>query len=358
MKHFILIASLAVLGMAVGCAKLGGSAVDLQGNECRVCHASMPPANHMHATHVTLQQYQCSVCHSGISLDPLSPPANGHDNGVLQLAFQIPFDSSNHPTFNPADTSCSSVYCHGAFTTGDSATVKASDAIGTQCDKCHNLSQMYITEPHNAISPSLRADCSPCHPGYSVANSTVNTSTHIDGTLGTSVSTCSNCHTSMPPTDRMHATHVTSRSYQCSVCHSGISVDPLAPPATGHRNGIVNLAFDIPFDTSNHPTFNPADTSCSSVYCHSNLIVDQSTTVKASDSIGSRCDKCHSLTLLYTVDHHDSLITPTQLANCSRCHTGYSVTNSTVNDTTHINGTIETNASACNDCHALRTWTR
>jgi hypothetical protein len=107
---------------------------------------------------------------------------------------------------------------------GSARDLEAAGATASECTRCHQL----------AFGPPLEIDgrlvtvhefhidrgvvCAKCHPGYSIADETVNAATHANGTFDASVAastytkaatfsdpkptwpqTCSGCHTALPP---------------------------------------------------------------------------------------------------------------------------------------------------------------
>jgi predicted CxxxxCH...CXXCH cytochrome family protein len=98
-------------------------------------------------------------------------------NGVAEVAFgSIATAGGAVATYARAsDTSasCTSTYCHGAFTGGFSATMSWTDGAQVSCTGCHG-------SPPPAPHPA-NTSCGTCHAGYT--QGTVNRATHVDGVL-------------------------------------------------------------------------------------------------------------------------------------------------------------------------------
>jgi hypothetical protein len=209
------------------CSKLGGDYGTNNSDKCRVCH-QMPPKDRVHAAHTVRRDYDCSTCHKGYSMPkngiPYTDPslhANGHRD-ILFTAAQFPLDSA---AFDESSGSCRSVYCHGGIKDGTRSIVNINDSVSvSHCAACHDILQMTTVGhgPHflnnAALLGPLVSACGNCHTGYSLADSTVNSATHINGrSEPVDNARCAACHTvadsTLPPS------HLAMGRADCILCH-------------------------------------------------------------------------------------------------------------------------------------------
>jgi predicted CxxxxCH...CXXCH cytochrome family protein len=219
-KTFIAIVGLLAV-LVWGCSKLNNDYAINNNNKCLLCHA-LPPSDKVHAAHTERQKFDCGICHSGCirqSDSTLIPSAILHNNGKVDVAVSSLFNPTGKAVYDDAAKTCSNVYCHGYFTGGDSAVVNVSDSISIRhCEACHNITQMKTIGhlPHTKDNAgialaNIMSKCENCHEGYSLKDSLVNVSNHVNGIAGpVSDSKCGACHSSVP----QH----TGRT-QCVLCH-------------------------------------------------------------------------------------------------------------------------------------------
>ena len=193
---------------SVGASAWSGSwSFSTSAPSCMACHTSLPPHDSMHSAH---SRYDCSICHQNTSksaIDSFIMPVN---HPQKPDTIKVPFSLDTLvtlgwrfiPRYNSTTRTCSDVYCHGYFPTGDSGTPVSADSTvwssshHLKCGKCHNLDSLYLTA-HHAIREFLPIpfidSCTVCHPGYSLLDSTVVDSTHINGHLNV-MDSCTTCH--------------------------------------------------------------------------------------------------------------------------------------------------------------------
>lgn len=213
-----------VLLLACGCSKPDSGANSGQDVKCAVCH-EFPPKDRVHAAHVGRRGYECALCHKGYPLladGDLGISDSLHRNGRADIAFSTDRFPLQKAVYDSVPGRCSSVYCHGFFEGGDSAEVTIKDEISAgTCGSCHNIRLMESAGhlPHTPGNVSiglagLVTGCGTCHDGYSLADSTVNTATHLDGMSGpVDPARCAACHAGLP------ATHDAAHE-QCVLCHA------------------------------------------------------------------------------------------------------------------------------------------
>jgi len=285
-----------IVAIFTGCATLNDNVNIVSENKCRACHA-LPPADLVHSAHVDTMHYACEICHKGAS-DSLQTVSTGHSNGIIHVQIDPTFDPLGKAYYDPIKKSCNLVYCHGNFVPGDSGNVTINEPM-TGCNFCH----------------------------------------------------------ATPPGDRMHAAHIDTMHYACVLCHQGASDSLLsASGRQNHVNGKMDVTIKSSFDTTGKAFYDTGKKTCNLVYCHGAVVPNDSGIVNVRDTV-TGCGFCHDLKKLRLVDHHDSLKLPIKtFYKCGLCHPGYDLAAKMVNDSLHIDGTIET--AGCDQCHELRVWVR
>jgi len=161
--------------------------------ECSICH-ELPPRNAAHEVHVKRESYNCGPCHEGTGVEPYFNNDATHGNGEVDVIFSERFDSGAVASYNPASYTCSNLYCHGTFPGGTNASVSFpfENAIAGRCGECHALPGM-LSGHHDTVHVDTIRNCERCHAGYSIIDSTVVESTHVDG-ITQATACCSDCH--------------------------------------------------------------------------------------------------------------------------------------------------------------------
>src|SRR5512133_531951 len=285
----------------------------------------------------------CLECH-------VTPTTILHSNGVVDMHWDgLASANGASPAWN--GTTCSGIYCHGATLAGGTNTTPVWTAGSGQaaCGTCHGA------PPPSPHVPN--PDCGKCHDGYGSGASSVNTATHVNGTIDVKTLACNSCHgsdlTPAPPTGVAGDTSTASlavgahqqhlgggtlgKIVACSQCH-------VVPAAMNHANGVVEITWGtLAAKGGALPVWDPVSATCSSTYCHGDFTGGNAmnapswTVVDGSQAV---CGSCHGLP---PGGGH----TPNTL--CENCHDGYSSTS--VNVATHIDGVVQTRPMRCNVCH-------
>ncbi len=346
----------------VGCH--GGSAVPVNWYDttltCGLCHA-LPPATGSHGYHVATEHIDCSECHSGFSMVDSSVSQVNHNNGTTEVDGSIDGGSFTH-----GDSSCSNVGCHGAA----SAINWYTGSIG--CGTCHGTPP--DSGAHLVHTTNNGIDCSECHEGYSMLDSSIFASHHrnsvveVDGPLkgGAFVpagSTCTNvychgkftggnadspdwygsvscgsCHDLLPQSGT-HAVHVVDRNYDCGVCHNGYSRITMATHATHHIDSVNQVDGTLGSTLGAGGTYNSTARTCTNTYCHGNFTNGLNDTPVWATT--ENCGSCHTMTSS-SGEHRQHR---NEGLGCNTCHPGYT-SGSTVNWSTHANGSVQVQMAA------------
>ena len=281
---------------------------------------------HFHGTSANYHDPQCFVCH----------PVSGATSGL---------------------TSCQS--CHNASEV-------------RRCLTCHSLP--LSTGSHGRHVDSLKMDCSVCHLGCSVRDSSVGV-THLDGivnvngaldggTYAPASKSCSNaychgnfiggknpvlqwnvpvtgcnlCH-NLPPATGAHTKHVTSQKEDCKICHQGYSLVDSSTSAVNHINHVADV--DGPLSGG---AFARTDTSCSNSYCHGNFIGGKNAKVRW-NSGPLACNACHDVPAT-TAAHPKHVNIAAYNYDCNICHAGNSRKVPAVDSLTHADSVVNVKFSA------------
>ena len=186
---------------------------------CRRCHGSADNAAPPHSVHgltatseVAVGAHQTHLrdgpLHQAISCDechvvPAVVEAPGHiDDGRAQVTFGgIASARGAQPAWDPAQATCATTYCHGAFPGGAGVAPVWTKVDGTQaaCGTCH---QMGPRTGRHVFQGHRTAGCGACHGGtYSFLEA--DPAFHVNGTvdLGNRIRswdpvsrTCVGCH--------------------------------------------------------------------------------------------------------------------------------------------------------------------
>lgn len=402
-SRFLMAAALALTLAAAGC----GDARTVGGTEagCGSCHG-FPPATAAHAS-VTAHPVDgrvCAPCHP-TSVDAATgaviPVTAGgtHANGTVEAGHGYfgdypggtagPVDGSIHGPAAVANIKrCKA--CHGDNFDG-TPTAPSCNACHTtnghadwqtDCTFCHDPR---VSAPffHTRISTTAVSppECSACHgAGYSETSKTVDSATHMDGTVNIPGVTCTSCHgtagvgtaprPAAPPVDKLgrtmsaevgaHAAHLDGKTFSngfaCTSCHAAVLTYGFT-----HADGVPQVSFG----SAVVPGGSYAAGTCSSVYCHGATLAAGGSDTAPNWAGSVTCTSCHAnppATGRHALHMALSFIT------CSSCHAGYATTQAnsavTVNKTVHVNGTkdvaafFDTTTRTCGGCHTAgsRTW--
>ncbi len=345
----------------------------------------------VHTAHVSNPRwgrvYDCNECH----IEPNNLRDQGHIDNDLPAEIvwgELAKSDNLSPVWK--DSTCSSVYCHGASLSDG----KLKNPVWTQagdlnCNDCHGIAPS--TGAHKKHVENLQNDCNVCHDGY-LKNASVNNQIHIDGKRDVQMNAsyggtyangvcsnvschgsnspnwtgqgelgCTSCHggtdndTGAPPVDLQgnsnrtargvgaHTAHVSDsqwgRTYDCTECH----IKPVNASDPGHidNNRPAEIVWGE-FSKTENLTPNWDGSKCDNVYCHGGSLQDGS----ARNPQWTRtetlpCDACHGLPpdTGGHKEHAESQI------DCNVCHEGYSK-NTSVNKAIHIDGKHDVKLSA------------
>jgi predicted CxxxxCH...CXXCH cytochrome family protein len=290
-------------------------------------------------------------------------------------------------------TTCTN-YCHGANLTGGTITAPSwtgGAAQASTCTACHGAPP---PAPH-----STSTACGSCHTGYTAT--TVNTATHMNGTVDVVAMTCTSCHgtagraattlnpqlAAAPPVDTAGNTATTARgvgahmkhlstatrssNFACTECHT-------VPTSTGHANGVKEVVFGTLAKTGGKvPAYNATSLGCSATYCHGNFTGGKTTAIPTWTGAAMTCTSCHSMPTTSTGQHSKHM--GFSGVTCATCHsgvaTGSTTTAAIVGPALHVNGvkdlafsgtyggravtmtvTRGTRVSCSGSCHSSKSW--
>ncbi len=298
---------------------------------CTSCHGAPPPSPHTSST-------ACGSCHAGYTQTTVNRAT--HVDGILQV-------TSNHPTGYADKTrhgydanlqglsGCKG--CHGADLNG---------GTGPSCTTCHA----------SAGFSNWATNCTFCHGSRTTGRQ--NPPVDIQGRSGTT-NVSVGVH-------EAHATTAIANAIACTECHPARSASVVTD--TGHMdgNGIAEIAFGTIARTGGAvPTYTRTSATaatCASTYCHGKFTGGANNgsgaTMGWTSTTQVGCTSCHGLPPS-TGKHSNH-----SGRSCGDCHPGY--TTSSVNRTTHLNGTKQvgnkitswnaTTHTCSSSCHGSRTW--
>jgi predicted CxxxxCH...CXXCH cytochrome family protein len=281
---------------------------------CSTCHGDLAQegARGSHAHHLgggpLGKTFACAECHvvpktykdvghlflADGSVDP--PPAEV-TLGALAALTPAGAKRAGVPSYDPATSTCSNVYCHGAaFADAAATNVQPAwnkpGAAQADCGTCHGL-------PPNHLNGDR---CAACHPAVVDRDrKIIAPDLHLDGQveLASPALKCAGCHggatSPAPPPDLTgetapsapgvgaHAAHLQARAHlrgpvACTECHK--VPDEVSSPGHlgGHRAGDDVLPAEVfPGDPTvgvlastdgAHPTWRRDTSTCAGVYCH------------------------------------------------------------------------------------------
>jgi predicted CxxxxCH...CXXCH cytochrome family protein len=314
----------------------------------------------------------CAECH-------VVPITSAHSNGKVDMRFGALATTGNvTPAWN--GSTCTSSYCHGNFSAGNTAAAPSWTSGTVDCTSCHGNPPS--TPSHS--NPALA--CSTCH-GAGYSTTTVNKTTHINGIVNVDQTalTCTSCHgsstrvgiagsdpkqTSAPPVGlkgetatstravgahlaHLNQTTLTSTPIQCNGCHA-------VPSTNLHSDGVKQVTFGAMAKTGGvAPTFNGA--GCAATYCHGNFPNGATTAVPSWTGGPMTCTSCHGAPPP-TRDHRRG----DHQVPCGDCH-GAGYTSTALVKNLHINGLKDvagpkiktwnaTTKSCTPTCHGNEKW--
>jgi predicted CxxxxCH...CXXCH cytochrome family protein len=366
-----------------------------------------------HQAHVTAASnlaapLACDDCH----VVPTSVDAPGHmDPGPAEVAFgDLAAANGATPTWNRAQATCSSTYCHGASLTLAGGSNKApvwTTVNNTQdaCGTCHASATSGMTRPHPVGAAG--STCATCHGTTMTDNSAFkNKALHVNGAVEiappSGTLSCNGvCHgvttgaapaNQAPPADTQGLTAVTLKSVgdhqnhllapalissamACNECHPVPTAIPdAATPA--HLNKAVDVSFTIGTLSKKvaATTYSATTASCTRSYCHGGWTnsgaANTSETWTTGTALSGCTNRCHGLPPS-TGRHRRS----DHLIACGRCHADVAKTSTpngilttTAARALHINGNPDvrmsgggswnatTRSCSPSGCHGSESW--
>jgi predicted CxxxxCH...CXXCH cytochrome family protein len=248
----------------------------------------------------------CGQCH----VVPVAPAVHGagdirltalHVNGNAAVSFGnlATGGGATSPSWNPTTHSCSATWCHGGALPGSTAPTRtpawtqAGDPTLRTCQACHGA-------PPASHGPGA-SECGSCHDGYT--GSTVSLAVHVNGSIdvrGGNGWSCGGCH-GIPPTTSGHpAAPVPMAVEWCGHCHEGYTSSSVN--TSTHGNGTVDVTVTAdscrechgappPVSVNDHPQINACG-KCHTGYTGTsvNLATHRNGSV---DVIPMSCTTCH-----------------------------------------------------------------
>ncbi len=297
------------------------SAIDAHGNAATATTARGVGAHAKHLTGTTWRSapIACAECHA--------VPATGdvaHANGNPLLTFGTLASTAwaGKPAITPtwngaggaASTTCSSVYCHGAFPGGLNPSPSWTSPGSVACGSCHGIPPAFQSDGVTAHTTSTA--CGSCH-GGAYTSTTVDPTLHMNGKIdgggeSTGGTSCGGCHTttfngmngvttgkiskhtvgtdspldgafSWTGTDLTSSVTVANRSC-VTMCHGDHPHDLTSPVTATHEN---NLYFDATTQTTR------ADGSASRVGAGGTGTQNRAKTDFDSTQNAGACASCH-----------------------------------------------------------------
>jgi predicted CxxxxCH...CXXCH cytochrome family protein len=152
---------------------------------------------HLRASALRGQGVPCASCH----VTPSDAVSHEQDKtkivrfrGLARAVLHVS-DTPINPAYD--GTACSNVYCHGAFTGGNAATVTWDSTAALTCNDCHGRAAGAAATPPAGTHDVSNTDCGGCHGGYTATS--VNPALHVNGQIDgggepTTASDCAGCH--------------------------------------------------------------------------------------------------------------------------------------------------------------------
>jgi predicted CxxxxCH...CXXCH cytochrome family protein len=303
---------------------------------CGTCHGAPPPSPHA-AVDVSVGPKACNPCHAGTvdGTGAVIPPSAGgkHLDGLVEAtghsASWMDRVSAGFHAYSADSNIAACQGCHGPGLDGVGGTTS------TSCATCHDIGL--------PAGVSWKSNCTMCHGGTD--NQSGAPPKAIWGYAG---DPSRGGGTADPVRVGAHSAHIAGRSsdgttlsapFDCDVCH----LKPADALSVGHLDGTtatVTFSGLASQGAISSPTWARATATCASTYCHGAFKNGASATVNWTQAGSLGCTSCHGAP---PGGSHP------QNSNCVNCHPGY--TQTSVNPTTHVNGTIDLVGLTCTTCH-------
>jgi predicted CxxxxCH...CXXCH cytochrome family protein len=381
---------------------------------CGACHGvtvATAPTTGSHTRHATTNAIPCASCHGAhINNDHVNGSVDWDVSGLGGGATYKGTANGGTGTVAPSASfgSCTNISCHSSGQAADGSasplTYGAPVWGGTlSCGDCHKNMKIDSTAPGSHVKHAQTAAiaCATCHNGYT--ETSVNTTTHTDGSVNLSfsgvaatatysqgathplgngygtcsaaschadpysagtvvtpawgtASGCSACHTTpIATTGPATGSHTKHNISDCSQCHTGATTSA-AMPTLNHIDGDIDVNSGYPANVVKHAVGTYTGT-CSAASCHANVYGAGPMTTPVWGTTATNCSACHTTPIGTTGPATGSHVKH-NMTNCSLCHTG-ATTNTALPTLNHIDGNINVNSGypATVTKHAAGTYT-
>ena len=269
---------------------------------CGSCHA-VPSLSNAHSSHA---DFPCYSCHFGATVSNTDTLVYQpvHANGIKDVTGGL-----GAGIYNAHDKQCSNVICHGAGRQPQSGlSWGEGSAVWTEtltCKSCHD----YTNHPYSNANLDT-AGCTNCHDKPYHSRDKI-----------TSDRRCGICH-ALPPVTGAHIAHSSvntlSGTLDCAVCHAGYSLADSSIDSSHHKNFVKDVDGEL-----SGGTFNRTALSCDNTWCHGNFKGGKHANPVWNGTVA--CGSCHALPPS-TGRHTLHVNSEDAHFDCSRCHSGYTKT--------------------------------
>jgi predicted CxxxxCH...CXXCH cytochrome family protein len=168
--------------------------------------------------------YDCTACH----IKP-TPGQTNHPSGQLNITWGslATGNGATSPAYDTSTNRCSSVYCHGSFTGGNSANAPiwtGADATQGACGTCHGdpAGTAAPRTSHVALAAgSTNATCAACHPDTVDASGAILPGgKHVNGEFNFDPAAKHPAGWTDPSSDAFHGVTAAKGAEGCKRCHA------------------------------------------------------------------------------------------------------------------------------------------
>ncbi|HET8542759.1 MAG TPA: CxxxxCH/CxxCH domain-containing protein [Anaeromyxobacter sp.] len=354
---------------------------------CDGCHLAPPDtgAHRAHANPADPASVSYGSLAVGVGTSPGSAPAyvfgcgychplDGafHQDGTTQVDLLpagegVKLLNDAGAAFDPSDSTCSGVYCHGATLGAGYAGADTSPAWtggATSCASCH------AAPPASHAVYATPTQCQRCHSETVGPDGSIDLPSrkHIDGTRTPVPTACDGCHLA-PPDGGAHRAHANPTD-PASVSYGSLAVDVGTSPADApayvfgcghchpldgakHRDGTAEVDLapaggGLRSLNAAAAAFDRAASTCSGVYCHGATLLAGSRGADTSPGWSGSprtCASCHAA----PPASHAVYAAPSE---CQRCHSATLHGDGSIDlaGREHLDGSTPV-PTACDGCH-------
>jgi predicted CxxxxCH...CXXCH cytochrome family protein len=395
-------------GQSASCVRCHGGVDNQTGAPPRGLHgdtAKTSPAVGAHTPHLAgssmAAAVPCASCHTlppfvwdSAHLDYNIFTGKGTPDSIAEVSFHG-YAVAPGASWNRADSSCQSTYCHGNFTGGKTGNAPVWTGVNqARCGSCHDTggqpASLGWKHEFHVITVGLK--CRDCHAGVvDSALHIINPALHVNGVIDTlrfDTTVCAQCHsgnqscischggtdnkTGAPPKGLRgetstttlavgaHTTHVDGKTqvdgFSCTACH----VTPTSIGAPGHLgpDSIAEVTWGDISNLNGNASWNRSQHTCASTYCHGKFVGGNATNVPNwTGTNQGACGTCHDIGAnpVNLAWRHDLHVGSFGL-KCADCHANVVDTLLTITDRVlHVNGRADTltrDPAICAKCHA------